>query len=113
MKKSQVLGLSVALAGNMALMMPQTASAVIACTATTTTTGTTSCSGSGGYTADNVDFTSSAGVSISVTDSTTDFSACSYHLSGSKSFGMTTSDTTMAIRGATGKTAQSGQGCAN
>lgn len=113
MKKSQVLGLSVALVGNMALMMPQTASALITCSATTTTSGTTTCSGSGGYTADSVDFTGSAGVVIGVSDSTSDFSACAYHLSGSKSFGMTTSDTAMTIRGATGKTASSGVGCAN
>lgn len=111
MKKSQILGLSVALAGNMALMMPQTASAVVSCTATTTTTGTSTCSGSGGYTQENVDFEGSKGVSTNAVDDTTDFSACAYHLSGAKSFGMSTSSTVMSIRDATGKTASSGVGC--
>lgn len=111
MKKSQVLGLSVAIAGTMAVMAPQVSFAVVSCTATTTTDATSTCSGSGGYTQENVDFTSSKGVSIDAVDDTTDFSACSYHLSGSKSFGMSTSSTEMVIRGATGKTASSGVGC--
>lgn len=113
MKKSQVLGLSVAIAGNVALMMPQTASAVITCgAAVTTATAKQTCSGSGGYTQENVDFTGSAGVAIDAEDSTNDFSACAYHVSGGKSFGMTTSDTAMTIRSATGKAASSGEGCA-
>jgi hypothetical protein len=111
MKKSQILGLSVALAGNMALMMPQTASAVVTCNATTTTTGTSTCSGSGGYTQENVDFESSKGVAVDAVDDTTDFSACAYHLSGAKSFGMSTSTTTMSILSTTGGTATSGVGC--
>lgn len=111
MKKSQVLGLSVAIAGNMALMMPQTASAAITCTATSTAAGTTTCSGSGGYTQENVNFTGSKGVVIGVSDTSTEFAACAYHLNGGKSFGMSTSSTAMTIRSSTGSTAASGTGC--
>lgn len=111
MKKSQVLGLSVAIAGTMAVMAPQVSFAVVSCTAATTTDATSTCSGSGGYTQEDVQFTSSKGVSVDAVDDTTDFSACAYHLSGSKSFGMSTSSTEMVIRGATGKTASSGVGC--
>lgn len=113
MKKSQILGLSVAaLTGSMSLMMPQTASAVITCgTAITDTTATQRCSGSGGYTEETVDFTGSKGVAMSVTDSTTDFSNCGWHVSGGKSFGMSTGSTTMTILSGTGKTVSSGVGC--
>lgn len=111
MKKSQILGLSVALAGNMALMMPQTASALVTCTLATTTDATSTCTGSGGYTQENVDFTSSKGVSVDAVDDVADFSACAYHLSGSKSFGMSSSITTMTILTSTGGTATSGAGC--
>ena len=115
MKKSQVLRIGAAIAGTMAVVVPQTASATtVTCTATTTASGVTTCTGGGdGYTQEAVDFTGSKGVSIDAVDDTTDFSACAYHISGSKSFGMTTSLTTMSIRNATGKTAQSGVGCAN
>lgn len=114
MKKSQVLGLSAALAGSMAVVMPQTASAVVTCTATTDVSAPSTCSGggdTGSYTQEAVSFSGSKGVSISNTDSATDFSACAYHLAGAKSFGMTTSSTSMTIRSATGKTASSGVGC--
>lgn len=111
MKKSHILGLSAAaLASNLAMVT--SAEAVVSCTATTTTTGTTSCTGSGGYTADTVNFVGSAGVVTAVSDTTAEFAACSYHLSGSKSFGMTTAATTMTIRTATGKGAAAGSGCA-
>ena len=114
MKKSQVLGISVALAGNMALMMPQTASAVVACgSAITDATATQTCSGSGGYTQENVNFTGSKGVAIQVADSVAAFGACAYHVNGTKSFGMSTSSTAMAIRNATGKGADAASGCAN
>lgn len=113
MKKSQVLTLSVAIAGSMAIMMPESASAAISCTATTTADGTTTCSGSGGYTQEDVNFTGSKGVVIGAVDSASDFSACAYHLNGGKSFGMSTSTTAMTIRNATGKSAASGVGCAN
>lgn len=113
MKKSQALGLSVvALTGSMSLMMPQTASAVVGCgTAITTSTATQTCSGSGGYTQENVDFTGSKGVAMTVTDSTTDFSNCGWHVNGGKSFGMSTGSTTMTVLAGTGKTVTSGIGC--
>jgi len=113
MKKSEILGLSVALAGNVALMMPGTANALVTCTsAITSATAVTSCAGSGGYTADNVSFTGSKGVAMTVLDSSQDFSACSWHVSGTKSFGMTSSLTTMSILAGTGKTVTSAVGCA-
>lgn len=116
MKKSQILGLSVAtaasVAGSIALVMPQTASAAVTCgSAITAATATQNCSGSGGYTADNVNFTGSKGVAMTVSDQTSDFSACGWHVSGSKSFGMTTSLTTMSIVTGTGATVTSGVGC--
>lgn len=113
MKKSQVLGLTAALAGSMAITVPQIASAAVTCSSTGSgATLVTTCSGSGGYTAENVSFTGSKGVSTSVSDNTDNFGACSYHASGTKSFGMSTGSTTMTIRNATGKTAVSGaDGC--
>jgi hypothetical protein len=113
MKKSQILGMT-ALAGSMAVMIPQTASAVVTCTPATSASTTTSCSGGGddgSYTAEPISFTGSKGVIIDAADSSADFSACAYHYSGAKSFGMTTSATTMVVRDATGKTASSGVGC--
>lgn len=115
MKKAQLMRLSVALAGSAALILPGPASAVavtgVTCTAATNINETSSCSGSGGFTDEAIDFTSSKGVSVDVSDTASDFSACAYHLSGSKSFGMSTGSTVMVTRNATGKTASSGVGC--
>lgn len=112
MKKSQILGLSVAIAGTMAVMAPQASIAAVTCTTTGTgATALTSCSGSGGYTQESVSFTGSKGVVTDAVDDSTDFSACSYHNQGTKSFGMSTSQTTMTILTSTGGTATSGSGC--
>lgn len=110
MKKSEILGLGLAAVTSLAAV---NAYAAISCTATTSATAASTCSGSGAYTQDNVAFTGSVGVSISVTDNASDFSDCAYHLNGGKSFGMSTSQSTMTIRSATGKTATSGVGCSN
>lgn len=110
MKKSQILGLSAALAG-VAVVLPQTASAAITCTATTSASSPTSCSGGGdadSFTQEAISFTGSKGVVLDAADSATSFSACAYHMAGSKSFGMSTDTTVMAIRSATGSTAVSG-----
>jgi hypothetical protein len=116
MKKSEILSLSLSLgtvvATSVAVMMPvEQAQAAITCSSVTTADAIATCSGSGGYTQENVDFKGSKGVSMGVVDQTTDFSNCAHHLNGSKSFGMTTSTTTMTIVAGTGGTATSGVGC--
>lgn len=113
MKKSEILTLSVALAGSVAAMMPQTASAgSTECGSVTGATDIASCTiASGGYLQESLSFKGSKGVKTYYDDNANYFAACSSHWQGNNSFGMTTDNTQMTIRTATGKTATSGTGC--
>lgn len=112
MKKSELLGLTIALAGGVVAVMPQTAAAATECGTVSGAGDVASCTvASGGYLQEAFDFKGSKGVNTSYDNQTGYFAACSYHVTGGKSFGMTTETSTMTIRGATGSVAASGTGC--
>jgi hypothetical protein len=111
MKKSELLGLTVALAGGIVSVMPQTAAAT-ECGSVTVAGDVATCTvASGGYLQESFNFAGSKGVHTTYDNQTGYFAACSYHVTGGKSFGMTTETSTMTIRGSTGSTATSGTGC--
>ena len=110
MKKSELLTLSVAVAGSVAAIMPQVAAAT-AC-GTASVTAPTSCDiAAENYLAEAIAVSGSRGVSIDYINAATYFAACAYHLQGKSSFGMSTDSSDMTVRTATGRTAASGTGC--
>lgn len=112
MKKSEILGLSVALAGSLAAVMPQSASATTCGTTPSAASDVSSCTISAtGYLADDVTFAGSKGVAMDYSVDAGGFAACAYHISGGKSFGMTTNSTAMTILGSTGGTSDLTAGC--
>lgn len=111
MKKSEILTLTVALAGSVAAMMPQVAAADTCGSVTTSSTPGT-CSISGGYLAEELVFTGSKGVQTNYLNDAAYFSACGWHIQGKSSFGMSTQSTEMYVRTATGKATNASSGCA-
>ncbi len=112
MKKSEILTLSVALAGSVAAMMPQTAAAA-ECGTVTGATGIAECTiASGGYLQESISFKGSKGVKTQYDNNANYFAACSSHWQGNNSFGMTTNSSQMTVRSATGKGTDAASGCA-
>jgi hypothetical protein len=113
MKKSEILGLTVALAGSIAAVMPQAASATACGTTPASANDISTCTITAtGYLAEDLTFSGSKGVAIDYDVSDAAFAACAYHISGTKSFGMSTASTAMAILSSTGGTADLASGCA-
>jgi hypothetical protein len=113
MKKSEILSLSVALASSIAAMMPPSAHAAsVECGSVSAATDVATCDVSGGYLQEQLSFAGSKGVKTNYDNDATYFAACSSHVSGNNSFGMTTESTAMTIRTATGKSANQASGCA-
>ncbi len=110
MKKSEILTLSVALVGSVSAMLPQQAAATD-CGTVSTSAAVATCSISGGYLAEELVFTGSKGVKTAYLNDAAYFSACSYHLQGKSSFGMSTQSTEMYVRTATGKGTDASSGC--
>lgn len=111
MKKSELLSLSIALAGGVAAVMPQTAAAA-ECGGVSTAAGIAECTITGGYLQEDLAFKGSKGVHTEYDNNASYFAACSYHVQGKSSFGMTTESTQMITRGATGKGPNQLSGCA-
>lgn len=114
MKKSEILSMSVALATSVAAMMPPSAHAASTeCGSVSAATDVATCSISGGYLQEELSFSGSKGVQTNYDNGTSYFAACSSHVSGNNSFGMTTDSTAMTIRTSTGKGANQASGCAS
>lgn len=111
MKKSEILSLSVALAGSIAAMLPQHAAAD-ECGTVTDATGVATCTiASGGYLQESLTFSGSKGVKTVYDNNANYFAACSSHFQGKSSFGMTTQSTQMTVRSATGAAVNAASGC--
>lgn len=111
MKKSEILALSVALAGNLA-MATQANAASTECGSVSTASDVATCAiAASGFTAEAINFSGSKGVKTNYDLGTNYFAACSSHVSGNKSFGMTTDSSAMVVRSATGKAAGQASGC--
>jgi hypothetical protein len=121
MKKSRALRVFI-LAGSTAALIPQ---GVVAVAVNAPVAGGSSCStvssasdvaecniAATGYLAEDLSFSGSKGVSMSYAVDSNGFAACAYHISGTKSFGMTTNTTAMTINPTTGGTADLTTGCA-
>ncbi len=111
MKKSELLSLSIAVAG-IAAALPQTAAAAECGTVTGASDVATCTITAGNYLQEDVAFAGSKGVHTEYDDNASYFAACSYHVQGKSSFGMTTNSSLMTTRAATGKTTDSLSGCA-
>ncbi len=101
MKKSELLTLSVAVAGSVIAMIPQTAAAT-ACGTPSLTAPTTCTISSGGYLAEDIIFQGSRGVDLSYDNQDAYFATCAWHIQGKNSFGMTTQSSDMTTRVGTG-----------
>lgn len=112
MKKSEILALSVALAGNIALVT-QANAASTECGTVSDAGDTATCTiTASGFLAEDVSFAGSKGVKTLYDLGSDWFAACSSHYAGNKSFGMTTESSAMITRSTTGKTAAQASGCA-
>lgn len=111
MKKSEILTLSVALVGSVAAMLPQTAAAE-ECGTVSESGHVAECSISGGYLQEVLNFKGSKGVQTNFDNQANYFAACSSHVQGNSSFGMTTNSSLMTTRTATGKGTDAASGCA-
>lgn len=111
MKKSEILALSVALAGNIALAT-QANAASTECGAVSGAGDTATCTiSASGFLAEDVSFAGSKGVQTFYDVGTDWFAACSSHYAGNRSFGMTTESSAMITRSTTGKAAGQASGC--
>jgi hypothetical protein len=106
------LTLSVALAGSVAAMLPPSAQAGTECGSVSAAGSFADCSISGGYLQEVLDFKGSKGVKTYYDNQSSYFAACSSHLDGKNSFGMTTQSTQMFTRDTTGKNTDAASGCA-
>lgn len=103
MKKSELLALSVAMAGSAAAMMPQTAAADACNDAGVGSNYAAGCTiASGSYLAEDIIFAGSKGVELNYTNDSAYFAACGWHVQGKNSFGMTTNSSEMTVRVGTG-----------
>lgn len=112
MKKSELLSLSIALAGGVTAVMPQTAAATECGTVSGANAVATCTIAAGNYLQEDLAFQGSKGVHTEYDNNASYFAACSYHVQGKSSFGMTTESTQMITRGATGKGPNQLSGCA-
>lgn len=103
--------MSIAVAG-VAAVLPQAASATECGTVSGASAVATCSIAAGNYLQEQLDFAGSKGVHTEYDDNASYFAACSYHVQGKSSFGMTTNSSLMTTRTATGKGPNSLSGCA-